>query len=114
VPEYRALTKAEYLHTMRVPMRRLRAEESPPVVVNIRECAREGVSVLRPGLDLAAVDAALEESQLEHVYLSGDGAFTHVLLNLGEPNVFLVILIDNSKAAVHGHYRLDLKAEYGL
>lgn len=46
--------------------------------------------------------------------MSADGGFTHLLLAFGAPNVFLVIVVDNAKAAVHGHHRLDLKGEYGL
>lgn len=114
MPAYRALTRAEYLHTMSAPMRRLAADAPPPVVVSVHECAHEAWSLAHPELDAAAVDAALEAAELEHVYVSADGGFTHLLLAFGAPNVFLVIVVDNAKAAVHGHHRLDLKGEYGL
>lgn len=110
----RALTKAEYRDTLRAPMRRLGAEESPPVAVSVRDCARDAWSAAHPDLDAAAVEASLEAADLAHVYVSADGAFTHVLLELDEPNVFIAIVVDNVKAAALGHHRLDLNAEYGL
>jgi hypothetical protein len=55
--------------------------------------------------------ATKESADIEHVYITPDSAFSHVLVNFGEKDVFLAVIVDNLAKAVHGYYRLNLRQE---
>jgi hypothetical protein len=57
---------------------------------------------------------SLEDIDIEHVYVAGDERHTHVMLNWGVLNLYLVILVSHETDAVLGHHLLDLKEKYGL
>jgi hypothetical protein len=101
-----ALTKNEYLATFVEPMRSLGLEESyKPVRMEeyVADCIRE----FSPSL-------TSNQLQIQHIYLNGDKSFYHVLINYGQQNRLLVVVVDCNREAVHGHYWLDLNSEYGL
>ena len=102
----RLLSKDEYLATFVKPMRRLGVGESyKPVRIGeyVMDCVR--------GFD---PPVAPQQLQIQHVYLNGEQSFYHVLIHYGRHNHYLVIVIDCHREAVHGHFLLDLNAEYGL
>ena len=100
------LTKDEYLATFVEPMRRLEADESYKPV-RLGEYVTECIRSFEPAV-------VQEQFQIQHVYLNGDRSFYHVLIYYGQPNRFLVIVVDCNQEAVRGHYLLDLNEEYGL
>lgn len=101
--ELRILESDEFHETMVPPMKRLTVDDEPPVKLD-----------LRPSVDAAfahyGIPKRIEEVEIPHVYVSGDGAFTHVLLNYGVRNVFVVIVIDNEARTILGAFQLDLEA----
>lgn len=99
------LNKVEYHAAFREPMRRLAPEEvSDPIAIGdyVAEC-----------LQVHQLPAGLENVDIEHVYLSGDQAFLHIVLSFGQSDRWLVVIIDRQAHQIHGHYLLDLAAEYG-
>lgn len=50
---------------------------------------------------------------VHYVYVTREEKHTHIGLDGGAPNAFLVIVIDNVSARVLGHHILDLNAHYG-
>lgn len=101
--ELRILESDEFHETMVPPMKRLTVDDEPPVKLD-----------LRPAVDLAfahfGIPKTIDQVEIPHVYVSGDGAYTHVLLNYGIRNVFVVIVIDNAARAIFGGFQLDLEA----
>jgi hypothetical protein len=51
---------------------------------------------------------------VEAVYRGEDGRFDHVLVMTTTRNVYLVVVVDLARPAIHGHRILDLNREYGL
>jgi hypothetical protein len=100
------LSKDEYLATFVKPMRRLGIDD-PVKPVRIREYVTECIQDFHPPV-------TRKQLNIEHVYLNGDQSFTHILIDYGQLNRFLVIVVDNIRETIHGHYLLDLNAEYGL
>jgi hypothetical protein len=101
------LTRSEFLTTFKQPMRSLDPNSpahSPPVV-------RDYVSQCRREFDFLAGGVPLE---VHHVYENGDRSFLHVLIFFGQRNVYLAVVVDARQEAIHGHFILDLNAEYGL
>lgn len=102
----RLLSRDEYLSTFAEPMRLIGpSDDFEPVnlVSYVDQC-------------ICNLQAAVGREQLEiqAVHLNGRGTYYHVLINYGLHNVFLVIVVDCERKAVHGHYCLDLNEEYGL
>lgn len=100
------LNKDEYLATFVEPMRRLEANESYKPV-RIGEYVAECIRSFEPPV-------VRDQLQIQHVYLNGDRSFYHVLIHYGQPNRFLVIVVDCNQQTIRGHYLLDLNEEYGL
>jgi hypothetical protein len=100
------LTKAEYLAIFVEPMRRLEADESFKPV-RIGEYVTECMCNFEPSV-------ARDQLQIEQVYLNGDRSFYHILIDYGQHNRFLVIVVDCNRESIRGHYLLDLNEEYGL
>jgi hypothetical protein len=102
----KALSEAEYLDTMRSPMRDVTTE--PGDVIDIW-----------PYIESVALEVGLPPSVLQHqfveyVYRTFDGAFDHVLVPTGKKNIFVAVIVCRTEFSVHGHYLLDLKEKYGL
>ena len=79
----------------------------------------EGVIDLGPYLEgIPVSDFAgirlLSDAAPAAVYRSGDSRFDHVLYPSDRANVYLVVVVALRPDHVHGHYLLDLNAEYGL
>jgi len=51
---------------------------------------------------------------VECVYRSADDRFDLVHVCTRTPNVFLVIVVDRARAAIHGHHLLNLNELYGI
>lgn len=51
---------------------------------------------------------------VEKVYRNDTSTFDHILLPTDEGNVFIVIVAELTKAAIFGHYLLDLVKDYSL
>jgi len=52
-------------------------------------------------------------NDVHHVYRDALSRFDQVLIGTGRFNAILVIVVDLTKRAVHGHFLLDLNKEYG-
>ena len=88
-------------------MRRLGIDEpSPTPGLSLKECVLEALPVMGPG-------ASIESAEVPHVYITADSAFSHAMIDFGEANVFLVVIVDHVAKAVHGYFRLNLREEYG-
>jgi hypothetical protein len=107
VPAIVALSREEYHATMIHPMRRHLDTIDEVRLVNLAPYVAEYVRDL-------CFPNTMDDIELQRVYLNGNNTFFHVLLFFGEPNVYLVVVVDCSREAVHGHYLLDLNEEYGL
>lgn len=51
---------------------------------------------------------------VEFVYKNCGNTFEHVLLPTSEKNVFIIIVVNIIKKKIEGHYKLDIKKEYGM
>ena len=100
------LSKDEYLATFVEPMRRL-AENEPYKPVNLGKYVDDCIRLLEPPI-------SREQLLIQAIEVNGDESFYHVLLDYGRRNCFLVIVVDCTRETIHGHYWLDLNAEYGL
>lgn len=73
-------------------------------------------------VDLWAYVDALPDAQLgvhgvgdvDRVYRNETDDHEHVLIATDTKNVYLVVVVDIRRPAVHGHYWLNLNREYGL
>jgi hypothetical protein len=97
----RELTEAEFLGTFSEPMRRLGIDEDGPVQISLRTYVA-GV------IDALALDTTVEATEIHQVYVGHDQRYTHVVFNYGEPNRFVVVVVDNAERAVFGHRLLVL------
>lgn len=103
----RELSEPDFKATFRPPMRRLAAGEAPPVPVKLKEY----VDAVIEDLELPTSPANIE---IHHVYVTHDDSFTHVMFTWGVKNVFLAVVVDHQRAAIHGHRLLDFNEIYGL
>jgi hypothetical protein len=55
-----------------------------------------------------------QDGVVEAVYRGGDGIFEHVLIPTRTKNVYLVVVVDRRRRAIHGHRLLNLNEKYGL
>lgn len=102
----RKLTKSEFLGTFNPPMRRLSEGESYGAI-SLKEYVTECV-------DEFELPISIDQLEIHHVYLSGNKQHTHVLLYFGQPNVYLIIIVQHEPDMVLGHYLQNLNEEYGL
>ncbi len=51
---------------------------------------------------------------VDRVYQDARGRYDQILIETDRPDIFLVVVVDVRKNAVHGHRLLDLNVEYGL
>jgi hypothetical protein len=107
--QYRELGYDEYLATMQSRTMRHMSIDEPVLTpgLSIKECVREAAPMMGHG-------ASVETCEIHYVYVDSDAAFEHVLINFGEKDVFLVVLIDCAARAVHGYLRLNLRNLYGI
>jgi hypothetical protein len=54
------------------------------------------------------------EGAVSYIWKVGDDRYEHVLVNSDDKDVFMVIVLDRTAAAVAGHHLLDLPLLYGL
>jgi len=99
------LSESEFQQTLGHPMRRLGAHEEPPFDFWPYFDAI-------PAEHFGAHDCS--EGDVEWVYQEPTDRFQHVLVNSGDRNVFMVLVLDCTAGKVHGHRLLDLNKEYGL
>jgi hypothetical protein len=100
------LSGDEFQATFVEPMKRLGEDESFRPIPHkgyLTECIAE-----------LALFTSIEDIEIQHVYLNGNKSYTHVMFWYGEPNVYLVIVVDHSNDSVHGHHFLDLNEKYRL
>ena len=55
-----------------------------------------------------------DKNLVAYVYRNDSKTYDHVLLPIGSPNAFVVMVVDLEHKCVYGHYPLDLNREYGL
>jgi hypothetical protein len=102
----RELSESEFHGTFAPPMRRLGANETfrpVPLGEYVTEC------IVRHSLPTSR-----EDIDIEHVYVAGDERHTHVMLNWGVANLYLVVVVSHDADSVLGHHILDLNDDYGL
>jgi hypothetical protein len=102
----RELSDSEFHATFSEPMRRMEVGESFRPIP-LRDYVLECVSYHQ-------LPTSLDAIQLENEYLAGDQQHTHILLNYGVPNLYLVIVVAHSTDSVLGHHFLNLSEKYGL
>ena len=102
----KALSEAEYLDTMRSPMRDVTTE--PGEVIDIWPYIGSVASEAR------LPPSVIQDELVEYVYRTSDGAFDHVLVPTGKKNIFLAVIVSRTESSIHGHYMLDLNEKYGL
>jgi hypothetical protein len=59
------------------------------------------------------LDYVFKKELVEKVYRNDKNTYDQVLLPTEDQNIFIVIIIDLKLKNIKGHYRLDLKKEYG-
>lgn len=99
------LTESEFKATFGDAMTRLGADDVPPVdfwpyFEAIPEAEKGGHH--------------FTAGKVEWVYQDSLGKYQHILINSGNRNVFMVIVLDCQAMRVFGHRILDLNQEYGL
>jgi hypothetical protein len=94
-----------FARTFVAPMRDV-SEDSDPVV--------DIWSYVRAIPPSESRDLMGRAEEVAYVYRSGDDRFDHVLIPTHAPNVYLVVVVSRSAAAVYGHHHLDLNQKYGL
>ena len=100
------LTREQFLATFVEPMHSLSVSDfvdTTGIGAYVDECLQ--------ALDL---QVARERLEVQHVYENGDRSFIHVLIFFGRNNIYLAIVIDHTRTAIHGCFLLDLNKEYGL
>jgi hypothetical protein len=60
------------------------------------------------------LDYVYKKELVEKVYRNDKNTFDHVLLPTSDSNAFIVIIVNLMQKNIRGHYRLDIKKEYGL
>jgi hypothetical protein len=65
-----------------------------------------------PHADLAG--HPVNDRLVEFVYRTDNNCFDHVLVMTKTKNVYLAVVVDLARGAIHGHRLLDLNREYGL
>ncbi|MDX2173029.1 MAG: hypothetical protein SFY56_07915 [Bacteroidota bacterium] len=102
----RLLTEEEFKSTFTDKMVDVTATAEPLVDIwpYVQELAKDKI------VDQYTFDKGL----VEKVYRNQTGTFDQVLLPTSDKNTFIVILVDLNFENIKGHYKLDLKREYGL
>ncbi|MDQ3816375.1 MAG: hypothetical protein M3362_01635 [Acidobacteriota bacterium] len=100
------LTEAEFMGTFSEPMRNVTGEKSEPII-DIWLYAEKVFAQELP-------ESSVDDADVNYVYLSGDGKYHHVGIWYGEPNVYLVVVVNLREATIYGHRILNLSEEYGL
>jgi hypothetical protein len=103
--EMKRLSEFEYLATFGHPMKRLAPEVAPPF--DFWDYFESIPASHFDGHDCSA-------RAVTYVWEHPNGRFQHVLVNSEDRNIFMVLVLDVSGAAVLGHRLLDLDREYGL
>ena len=101
------LSEAEFQATFIAPMRKVAVGEAPPVRLSLKEYVAEVIDAL-------ALPTSSADIRIHYVYVTHDNSFTHVMFSWGVKNVFLAIIVDNRRAAIHGYRVLDFNKLYGL
>ena len=99
------LTDAEYKVTLHDPVVRVKNDQEPPF--DFWPYFRAIPNAHFEGHDCA-------EGRVEYVYRTMSGAYTHVLVNSEDPNIFMVLVLNGERHEVTGHRLLNLNREYGL
>jgi hypothetical protein len=60
------------------------------------------------------LDYVFKKELVEKVYRNDNNTYDQVLLPTEYQNIFIVIIVDLKQKNIKGHYRLDMKKEYGL
>jgi hypothetical protein len=100
----RELSREEFLETFCEPMERLTESYRP---IPLKDYVSESIRVLE-------LPTTIDDIEIHDLYLSGNKKHSHVLFFFGQPNRYLIIVIDHETDSVAGYRVLDLAAEYGL
>jgi len=100
------LSKEEFFDTMGHKMNDITETSEPPIDI------WQYVSDLLD--EKIILDYVLEKRLVQRVYRNQNKSFDHVLLPTDNPRIFVVVVVDLIQKKIHGHYNLDLNAEYGL
>lgn len=97
------LSKEEFLACFAEPMQDVTAVAEQ--VLDIWRCVD---SIVLP------MGEVTELHDVTSVYRDGRRRFEQVLIGTDRSNMFLVIVVDLEKLAIHGHHWLDLRLEYDV
>src|SRR5687768_6195174 len=95
-----ALTEDKFLGTFCEPMKDVTGEVSG-ASVDIWPYAEEAFAQELPGV-------AVDDADVDYVYLTGDGKYHHVGIWYGKPNTYLMVVVKLEDASIYGHRILDL------
>ena len=101
----RRLSESEFQATFGSSMQRLSADEAPPF-----DFWPYFDSI--PDEDFEGFDCSA--GSVTYVYRDPDGRYEHVHVDSGDPNVFMVLVLDRRAKTMVGHRLLNLAALYGL
>ena len=102
----RELSDSAFHGTFALPMRKLGADEMfrpVPLGEYVTAC-----------IDHYNLPTSRENIDIDHVCVAGDERHTHVMLNWGVANLYLVVVVSHETGSVLGHHILDLNEKYGL
>lgn len=99
------LDEKQFLATIAAPMRDVTGE-----VTNVIDIWPYVESV--PPEDLRGHE--VDNHFVEYVYRDATGRFDHVQVMTKTKNVYLTVVVDLQRDAVHGHHLLDLNEKYGV
>lgn len=105
--QIRELSEPEYKATLVAPIRRLALGETPPVQVSLKDYVAAVIAA-------TGLPTTVSDVEIHRVYVPRGENHTHVLFSFGEPNTYLVLVVDNGAANVLGYRILDLGELYGL
>jgi len=100
------LTEKEYKDTMTNKMVDVTMTAVP--VVDIWPYVRQLT------LDKVVLEYVCKNELVEKVYRNDKGTFDHVLLPTDNLNIFIIVVVDLEQNEIRGHFRLDLRKEYGV
>ena len=59
-------------------------------------------------------EVVVEDKVIAYAYCNSFYTFSHILLSVGIEDVFMIIVVNLKTKSIEGHYRLNLKKDYGL
>ena len=102
----RKLSENEFDETFKAPM--IDASDRDFPQINLKEDVEEILKVEPLG------GVTREELEIHYVYVNSSEIYRHVLCFYGEPNSYLVLVINQPRNVLYGYHILDLNEKYDI